>query len=177
MSVLVDFLIDILKLVAAGSIVFFIAWSVLKPEIEKQRNLKFFELKKSALDGTLPLRLQAYERLILFLERINPSNLLLRSHVAGISAAEMQHLLIAEIRSEFQHNITQQLYVSIPAWNVITRLKEDTITLINNTAKGLPADAGSVDLSKTILTHLAGMEQNPYDAALDLVKADIQQLF
>ncbi len=177
MNILIDFLLDFVKLSAAGAVVFFIVWTVIKPELEKRRNLQLLDLKAAARESTLPLRLQAHERLILFIERINPASLLLRTHVSGLSAAEMQQVLITEIRNEFQHNITQQLYISIPAWNIVRRLTEDTITLINNTVRGLPAGASSIELSKTILTHLSEVEENPYDAALNFLKADIQQIF
>ncbi|WP_242689309.1 hypothetical protein [Pedobacter sp. SYSU D00535] len=139
--------------------------------------MKLIDLKNAAQQTVLPLRLQAYERMVLFIERLNPSSLLVRLHVAGMSAQEMQHVLVNEIKNEYGHNVTQQVYLSQESWAVIVRLKEETIAMINNTAKVLPADAKSVDLSKTILAHLAAMDENPYEVALAVVKADIQQIF
>lgn len=177
MDALTIFFIDVLKLVVAGIIVFYIAWQIIKSEPDKVYQNKLLDLKKAALDTTLPLRLQAYERLALFIERINPSNMLVRVHVAGTTVREIQQFLISEIRTEYQHNITQQLYVSAQAWSVMNRIKEDTISLINNTAVGLSPDASSVELSKVILVHLANLEDNPYDAGLSLLKHDMQQFF
>ena len=177
MDAVMYFLLDVLKLVLAGTIVFYIAWLIVKPQLILNNQSKIIGLKKASIKTTLPLRLQAYERLALFIERINPSNMLVRVHVAGTTVREIQQFLVAEIRTEHQHNITQQLYVSAQAWTVINRIKEDTISMINNTASGMSPEASSVELSKVILTHLAGLETNPYDAGLMLLKHDMQQFF
>ncbi|MEJ6981939.1 hypothetical protein WG906_15835 [Pedobacter sp. P351] len=177
MDSLTYFVVDVVKFVLAGSLVFYIAWQIIKSETDKINQSKLVELKKASLETTLPLRLQAYERLALFIERINPSNMLVRVHVAGTTVREIQQFLIAEIRTEHQHNITQQLYVSSQAWSVVNRIKEDTISLINNTAAGLSPEASSLELSKVILTHLAGLEENPYEAGLMLLKHDMQHFF
>ena len=106
----------------------------------------------------LPLRLQAHERLILFIERINPSNLFLRHHQQGIAVAELRSLILQEIRAEYQHNVAQQLYVGSGTWEVVRKLKDDTLAMINNAAQGLPEDAGGIDLSRKVLQHLASIE-------------------
>lgn len=136
------------------------------------------EIKKESLKHTLPLRLQAYERTILFLERINPANLLVRLHVSGMSAREMQAIIVSDIRNEYQHNISQQIYVSDNTWNVVKKIKDDTISIVNSAVTALPENATSGDLSRSILIHLAGLEtENPYDIALKIVKQDVQSLF
>lgn len=177
MNIVTYFFVDVLKFVLSGTLVVYIAWLLIKSEIEKINQSKLIELKKASLETTLPLRLQAYERLALFIERINPTNMLVRVHVSGTTVREIQQFLIEEIRTEHQHNITQQLYVSTQAWAVTNRIKEDTISLINNTAAGLSPEASSLELSKVILTHLVGLEENPYDAGLMLLKHDMQHFF
>ncbi|PWG78136.1 DUF7935 family protein [Pararcticibacter amylolyticus] len=170
-------LLDIIKLTVAGSLVFLIVYLTIKPLIERSQGLKLVELKKEEMKTTLPLRLQAYERIVLFVERINPANLILRTHSQGIGVYEYQNILVNEIRNEFQHNIAQQIYLSSASWSVVKRVKEETITLINNVARNLPEDATGLDLSKTMLTHLASLDQNPYDTALEIIKQDVQKLF
>jgi len=177
MDAITYYFLDILKLVIAGGAILFIAYSLLKPGIEQLLQSKVLDLKKASLETTLPLRLQAYERLVLFVERINPSNMLIRVHVSGTTVREIQQFLTSEIRTEYQHNITQQLYVSAQAWAVINRIREDTVSLINNAAGGLSADASSLELSKVILTHLSTLEEDPYEAGLLLLKHDMQQFF
>jgi hypothetical protein len=177
MSDLTFFFVDLLKIVLSGAIIFFIIWQVVKPQLQQLTQSRILDLKKASLGTTLPLRLQAYERLVLFIERINPENMLVRVHVSGTTVCELQQFLVDEIRTEYQHNITQQLYVSAQSWNVISRIKSDSINLINNAAKGLPADASSIELSKVILMHLAGLEDNPYSAGLMLLRHDMEQFF
>jgi hypothetical protein len=173
-----DFILDILKYALAGLIVFFAGWFVIKNYLTEKLNFQRMELKRAGLKHTLPLRLQAYERTVLFLERINPSSMLIRLHSPGMSAREMQALVISDIRAEYQHNISQQIYVSDRAWATVKQVKEDTISMINSAVNALPENASAVDLSRAVLSHLANLEtENPYDLALAIVKGDMQSLF
>lgn len=150
---------------------------LIKGELQRFAALRGQELNKESRAALLPLRLQAHERLIIFVERINPANLLVRLHQPGVSIVMLQQLVIEEIKNEFQHNITQQLYINASSWNVIRKLKDDTIAMVNNTVAGLPETANGVELSKKILQHLSTIAQNPYDLTIDYLKKDIQQLF
>jgi hypothetical protein len=173
-----EFILDLLKYAFAGLIVFFTGWFVVKNYLNEKFNFQQMELKMAGLKHTLPLRLQAYERTVLFLERINPESMLIRLHIPGMSAREMQGLVISDIRAEYQHNISQQIYVSDNAWKTVRQVKEDTISMINSAVNALPENASSVDLSRAVLSHLANLEtENPYDLALIIVKGDVQSLF
>src|SRR3954467_13478790 len=97
------YLLDILKYTSAGVIVFFIAFYVIRTYYDKVKMIGLLELKKTTQAHTLPLRLQAYERMVLLIERINPANMLVRLHISDISASEMQQLVISYIRTEFLH--------------------------------------------------------------------------
>ena len=173
----VSYLLDILKFSVAGILVFFTGWFFVRRHLRTTYNLHLIDLKKSTQAQTLPLRLQAYERMVIFLERLNPVNMLVRLHVTNTTVRELQHIVLADIRAEYQHNITQQLYVSPEAWHLLKRLKEDTISLMNNAARGLSPDAPAADLSKAILTHLGSLEENPYDLAMNRIKGEVQHLF
>lgn len=98
-----------------------------------------------------PLRLQAYERLVLLTERISLPNLINRLNQPGISAAEMKLILTENIKQEFEYNSTQQLYVSQPAWDAVRNLKEQNIMVVHQVATSLPLDASSAELNKKIL--------------------------
>lgn len=173
-----SYFLEILKYIIAGSAVFFVGWFFVRTHLLENQNARLLDLKKAALPQTLPLRLQAYERVVLFLERINPANMLLRLHVSGISAREMHGLILADIRAEYEHNVTQQLYLSPTAWSTVQKVKEETLSIINAAYRQMPAEASGAELSKTILARLASLETtNPYDVALNIVKHDIQQLF
>ena len=170
-------LIDLLVLILGifGALMAF--YQFIKSDIQRFFDLKTNELNKESRASLLPLRLQAHERLIIFVERINPANLLVRLHQQGIGLKELQNLVVNDVKSEFQHNIAQQLYVSSSSWNVIRKLKDDTVAMINNAAQGLPDLANGVDLSKKVLQHMASISENPYDLTIDHLKKDIEKLF
>jgi hypothetical protein len=171
------YLLDILKFTIAGAGVVWIAFYLFKPYLDKQNQLQILELKRSVSTQTLPLRLQAYERVVLFIERINPANMLIRLNVGGLSAAELHIIVVNEIRNEFQHNITQQIYVSSRVWAVLKRVKEDTLSLVNNAVKAMPENSTGMELSKTVLIHLSQLEDDPYEIAVNLVRQDLEELF
>lgn len=106
--------------------------------------------ERSAFDS-IPLRLQAYERLVLLTERISLPNLISRLNQPGIAAAEMKIILSENIKQEFEYNSTQQLYVSPLSWDAVRNLKEQNIMVINQVAGSLPLTASSGDLNKKIL--------------------------
>jgi hypothetical protein len=164
-------------LVTGGVVTVSAGYYLIKDDIKTYFRLKFSDQKREKDNPLLSLRLQAHERLIVFVERINPSNLFIRLHHQGVSLLELQAAVLNEVRSEYQHNITQQLYVNSSTWDVVKNLKDDTIAMVNNGVKNLPQDAAGVDLSRKVLQHMAGIENNPYDLTLDLIKKDIHQLF
>ncbi len=84
--------------------------------------------------------------------------MLVRLNGAQYPAAELYSLIVAEIRNEYQHNVTQQLYVSIRAWAVVKKIKDDTLSVVNNAVKALPENATGLELSKLILAHLSKLE-------------------
>lgn len=171
------FLTEAAVLVIGGVITVSAGYYLVKDDIKTYFKLKFSDQRKDNANPLLSLKLQAYERLIVFIERINPSNLFIRLHQPGISLTALQATILNEIRSEYQHNITQQLYISSATWDVVKKLKDDTIAMVNNGVKSLPEDATGIDLSKKVLHHMTGIENNPYDLTLDLIKKDIHQLF
>jgi hypothetical protein len=123
---------------------------------------------RPAAINTKQLQLQAYERLILLTDRISLPNLVNRVNQQGLNAREMQALLIQSIKQEFEHNITQQIYVSPEAWDAVRNFKEQNMLIINQVASFLPAEASGMDLNKSLLELLA---QNP-KASLHNVVAD-----
>jgi hypothetical protein len=171
-----NYLLEILKFVLAGVGVVYVAFYLLRPYLDKSESLQLMELKKTISNQTLPLRLQAYERIVLFVERANPANMLVRLNETGMSAAELHSIAVTEIRNEYQHNITQQIYVTSRAWTVVKRVKDDTLSVVTNAVKALPETASGLELSKTILAHLSHLEDNPYDIALKIIREDMEGL-
>ncbi|EDM35601.1 hypothetical protein PBAL39_03629 [Pedobacter sp. BAL39] len=161
-----------------GAVTVTLGYYLVRNDIQAFLKLKTpLRQKDDGSDHLLSLRLQAHERLIIFIERINPSNLLLRLHHQGIAVKDLQVLILNEIKAEYQHNVTQQLYVSAEVWNVVRQLKDDTLAMVNNAVEGLPPQATGVDLSRKVLQKMSVIEENPYDLTLDLIKKDIHRLF
>jgi hypothetical protein len=119
--------------------------------------------------NSVPLQLQAYERLILLAERIALPNLISRMNEPGLTSRQMQGVLTQTIRHEFEHNVTQQLYVSPEAWDAVRNLKEQNIHIINQVASFLPESATGNDLNKHLLEMIL---QNP-KASLHAVVSDV----
>ena len=171
------YLLDIVKYTIAGLGVVWIAFYLVKPYLDRDEKIQLLEFKKAISNQTLPLRLQAYERLVLFIERVNPANLLIRLNGPAYNAHELYSLILEEVRNEFQHNITQQIYVSARAWSVVKRVKEDTLGILNNAIKTLPETATGLELSKFILNSLSQLEDNPYEIGASLLRKDLEELF
>lgn len=170
-------LVEILKITIPGLIVFATTYYVLKQMLGVQLKRKELELRREAKNSMTPSRVNAYERCILLLERIHPSELVLRTHQKGIKAKAFQAELVKAIREEYQHNLTQQIYISNTGWNLVKNAKEETIKLINVASTQLPDNASGLDLSNTIFQILMKMEQNPVDIARDFLKSEVRKLF
>jgi len=125
----------------------------------------------------LPLRLQAYERFVLFLERIQPSNLVMRLNSGDLTALQLQSLLVRTIREEFEYNLSQQLYVSQHSWELIRNAKEETIAMINQASAKVGTQAHSSDLVKEIFDISLSKGKPSLDLALEEIKKELQKLF
>ena len=135
------------------------------------------EARLKNVEITLPLRLQAYERMCLFLERISPNNLLLRLVPSAMSALELQQILLHEIREEYNHNVAQQLYISSNAWEQITNAMNETVAAINKAATEVSPEAPPSDLAKKIFAQVIEKEIQPAAHALKVLKDEIRMVF
>lgn len=169
---------DILKYILPSLITFFTAYVVLKLFLSGERDRKELETRASHYKDSLPIRLGAYERLTLLLERISPTNLLQRVNKPGMTALDLQKALISNIRLEFEHNLSQQIYVSSDTWLMIVRVKEELVGIINRVAGEVPPDATGKDLSRAILEYFIDTEQvMPTQKALDTLKAEVKKIY
>ncbi len=172
-----NYLFDIIKLTISGLLVVMAAFYIARPYLDRFEKQQLIGLKQTFTKETLPLRLQAYERLVLLIDRINPANILLRLNNPDFAAGELHYLVLAEIRNEFQHNITQQLYVSTTAWEITKRVKNDTIFLMNSALKALPPEASGLEFCRLVLEQISRMESNPYEVGATLIREEAEQLF
>lgn len=122
------------------------------------------------------LRIQAYERLVLYLERIAPNALIMRLHQHGMSADAFRNDMTRAIREEFDHNLSQQIYVSEPLWRSVVQAKDETIQLINIAHKKMEPKATGLDMSRHIFDILSEVKKAPNEDALNLVRAEARKM-
>lgn len=172
-----DALVEFIKILVPSSIVLYAAYLLVRTFIQKEIELKKLEIRGRSLETILPNRLQAYERMALFLERMSPQNLLVRLSASGMPSREFHQLLLAEIRNEYNHNVAQQVYISETVWNLIKNAKEDLIVSINDAASEMSMESTSLDLSKKIFEKSISKSVDPLGHALSELKKEIQQAF
>ena len=132
-------------------------------------------IQRDASKNALPIRLQAYERMALFLERINPSNLLIRIAPNSSDKMDYQNLDVLHIENEFEHNLTQQIYLSDECWTIITTAKNATIQMIRKAALSPEVDTAN-KLRETVLSELLE-KQSPSNNALAYIKNEVSALW
>lgn len=168
---------EILKYTLPAIVVFLTAYLLIKKFLDNDRKLKKIELMYNNEQYILPIRMQAYERLVLFLERISPESLLMRINRQGLTSHQLHSELLSAIRSEFEHNLSQQIYVSRESWEIIKNARSNLIKIINESAKSIEPESPSIKLSQTILETIIDQESSPTNVAIDFIKKEITELF
>ena len=169
--------LDVLKYTIPSLIVFATAYFILKSFIESEEKKRTLEIRTKNQKLITPIRLQAYERLTLFLERISPNSLILRVQKPNMTASQLQREILAIIRTEFEHNLSQQIYISKQAWEVSKSAKENLVKLINASADKVNPKADAMELSKVILQTIITVGASPTQAAIDFLKTEVNQFF
>lgn len=160
----------LLPSVVTGAIAFYFFRMHTNNEEGRRRYL----LHKDSQTSTLPIRLQAYERMALFLERISIPSLVVRVAPKSADKNDYEALLIKNIENEFEHNLSQQIYLSDECWNIIKAAKSATVQMIRKAAL---SETDSADkLREDVLTETMD-KQNPSATALAFVKKEISGLW
>lgn len=168
---ILDFFLYVVPAVITAVIAFYFFRQFIKNEDNRRNFLLHKELQKHAL----PIRLQAYERMALFLERITPSKLLIRISPKSSNKEDYESLLIASIEQEYEHNLSQQIYLSDDCWSIIAASKNATIQLIRKASLQQKTDTAN-KLREVILTEM--MESKPpSDAGLSYIKNEVSGLW
>lgn len=171
-------LIEILKIILPAAAVFFAAFFLVNRFLDNEQKRREFELKKASQNMITPQKIQAYERIVIFLERINPNNLVIRVNKHGMNSRQLHQELVHAIKSEYEHNISQQIFMSHNSWELVKTAKEEIVKLINISASKVSGDAPSNELAMMVLNIAAGVEKKlPHEIALEYIKKEIAQLF
>jgi len=170
-------ILEILKYTLPSLIVFLTVYYFLKKYFENEAKKRMHQTILKNHDVITPLRLQAYERIILYLERISPESLILRVNKPGHTCKQLQTELLSTIRIEWEHNLSQQLYVTQKSWEVVKNAKSNIIQLINVTADKVKGDSPSLNLSKAILSSVMDQGKIHTVDAIKYIKEEMNQMF
>lgn len=172
-----DAIIEFGKLLIPAAIVLYAMYLVVKSFLDKELQKKHLEVRGKSIETVLPNRLHAYERVCLFLERISPNNLIVRLNNGKYTAGEFQQILLNEIREEYNHNVSQQVYMSDEVWEKVKSAKEDLIVMINEATANMPEGATNLELARKLFERALEKEDDLIQIALLAVKNEIRQTF
>ena len=172
-----ELIFDLLKITLPALLLLIGMYFLVKHYVDRDYKLRLLELRMKNSDTVMPIRLQAYERMVLFLERITPSNLLIRVSSGGQNANDYHRLLLNDIRNEYNHNLSQQIYMTDHAWELIESAKENVVTLINKAYHEMQDKTKGTDLAKRVLETIIAQETDPTGQAITFIKHEINQVF
>lgn len=176
-KIMMTTILEILKYILPAIIVFIASWLVLKQMVKNDQNRRNYEIIAKNQQTITPIRLQAYERLTLLLERISPESLIMRLNKPDMKAKQLQAEILSAIRSEFDHNVSQQIYISSQAWELIKNARSTIIQIVNSCANRAKPETPAYLLSKMILEELMKQEKSPVSLALEYLKAEARQMY
>jgi len=188
METLITVLIDAIPALIFAGLILYIFHEYMSFVNERDKRLAILNSKTkgsesavsatgSSNDFSVKLRLQAAERFVLYLERIEPGRLVMRSHQNGMSAKMLQNEMLKSIREEFDHNLSQQIYVSANAWSLIKGAKDEMTKFITATGEGMKPEATSIDFSRKIFQAASKVDKLPGDVALEYLRHETNELF
>ena len=172
-----EVVLEILKYTIPSIVIFVGMYFILNSFLDSEERKRQLKHRTDNSKLITPVKLQAFERMILFLERINLSNLVMRTYANGMTAKALQSKMHASIREEYEHNIALQLYIPNNTWKMIRSSKEETIKVINNCADQLNDDASGLELSQFILELVGKVETTPTEIAIDALKNEVVKAF
>jgi hypothetical protein len=169
---------ELLKYTIPALVVFATAYFMLEKLLDQQRMQATAGLRRDQVRQTLPLRIQAYERLMLLADRCALPNLLLRIRQPGMTVANLRGALSLAIHQEFDHNTSQQLYVSDTLWKILKIAREETTKLIFDAAEGTdPNTADDAYVQRLLNTWEAYQDNSPLDKAAVAIRTEAGKLF
>lgn len=172
MPIWLSTLLEIVKLTIPALVVFLTVYYLLRQYIDGQIRLRSLDLRQAQQDTTLNLRLQAYERLALLCERMSLPGLLLRMRQEGMSAAELRVALLLGIQQEYDHNVTQQVYVSRQLWEIIKAARNDSVDTVSLAAEQVDPKADGREFARALLSILEQRGVTGPEKALEAVKKE-----
>lgn len=167
---------EILKYILPSLIVLLATWLVLYQMLKREREQREWLLRKESNKELLPIRLRGYERLALLLERTTPEHLLRDMDINGLTVQQLQILLLKTIRMEFNHNLSQQIYVSDATWEAILLVEEEMISFVAAGAQQFAPDSPALPYAQQLITVYNTNGQTPNQSAQARLREEVRQL-
>ncbi len=168
--------LQILGYTLPALVVFLTTWLVLRKQLDNEADRRNFELRRLSANQITPVRLRAYERLTLLLERTQPEAMILRLDLQGMTNIELQSKLLQTIRTEFDHNVAQQIYVSPEAWAMVKNARENLVRVINGAAAQVQPTGAALQLAQKLIELYSSLQTTPTEAALNCLKNEVKTL-
>jgi len=168
-------ILELLSFTIPAIITGIVAYYFFKLHTKNENNRRNFLLRKEKQNLALPLRLQAYERMALFLERLSPASLLVRVPPVGNDKPAYFKKLLTSIEKEFEHNLAQQIYVTDQCWNIIKTAKNSTINIIRDTM--LEGELKDARAMREAIIERTATNEPPSNIALAFIKNEVHKIF
>jgi len=165
---------EIFYVVLPALLVLLTAYLMIDKLLRNENKRRDFELRKESVNTITPIRLRAYERLMLVLERTTPNTLIVTVAKTNMTNLELHTQLLENIRQEFSHNLSQQIYVSNELWNHIRGAQESLLRLVNTCAAQCNPNNSASELAERIIQAYAASEQTPSEMAIDKLKNEVR---
>lgn len=169
-------MLEVLKYTIPALVVLLASWLATEKQMKNEATRRNFELRKQSQKIISSVRLQAYERFTLYLERMEPSRMLLRLDVGALTCQQLQQQLLEIIRTEFDHNLSQQIYISDEAWSGIVMAKEEMLRFVNTCSQQFAATDVAMMMAQLLISSYAMNGETPTQRALEKLKEEVRTL-
>lgn len=177
MNSLLPQLLELAKYTVPAIVVLIATYLLVQRFLDTELRRKQLSLLQDTQHVTIPLRLQAYERLAIFIERIHFRNLVNRVYETGMTVADLRYALNFTINTEFEHNISQQIYVTREVWRSVQHVREQEISMVHTLAQQLSAEAPGPELQVKLIDYLMSSEEGlPGEIALQMINEEARKV-
>lgn len=169
-------MLEIFKYSVPAICVLFATWLVMHKFYKSEAEKRLWELKKLSQKEISPVRMRAYERLALLLERTTPEYMLIDINLTEMSILQLQQHLMRTIRVEYDHNLSQQVYVSDQVWDAILASRDHMVAYVNAIAQQMPPESSVLDYAKMLITAYSSNGETANEKAMQLLKNEARAL-
>ena len=169
--------LNIVMGVVPAVVVGVVAYMLINRFLEAEKEKHVMEIRRESVKFSIPVKMQAYARIILLLERLDPVKSVNRVIKPGMTSRDLQKTVLADIRNEFEHNITQQLYVSKTTWEEVKKAKDESMKILAITITRTPDQGDAIEYTKVLIQVLAEVNASPTLAAIEVVRHEAKKIF